>query len=190
MECRTTSTRRNSAGVTLVEMLIATGLAGVLLAAVMSFSLYSARSFAAAGNYIDLDIKGRTALDWMSRDIRQCDYLSNYVANSSLVFRTTDPTTSNHFTLRYTYDPAAQTLTRTFGTTNTVLLTGCTFYHFDLYQRNPALTNGGELVALISTNQPSLVKAIDLSWICGRAVLGNTNNTEDVQSARVVIRKD
>ena len=174
---------------TLVETMVATGLAALLLVAVMGFSTFTARSFAAMGNYCTMNSSSRLALDEMAKDIRQTDFLTNYTA-TSLVFQTTDPTTSNTSLLSFTYDPDAQTVTRSLNGSSRVLLTGCSSYRFDLYQRNPALTNGGDLVTLISTNQPRLVKAIDLSWVCSRTVLGRFAETEDDQSERVVIRKD
>lgn len=174
---------------TLVETLIAMGVAGVVLATVMSFTAFSARSFAAMGNYVDLNGNSRIALDRMSKDIRQADYLSGYTADS-LVFQMTDPDTAQKFTITYTYDPAAHTVTRTLGDTSEILLKGCNYCRFDLFQRNPSLDNGGDLVPLISTNQPELVKAINITWACTRTVLGKVPTTENVQSARVVIRKD
>src|SRR5256885_12440772 len=62
--------------------MVATGVGSVVLAAVMALSLFSARSFAALGNYVDLDIKSRTALDQMSSDIRQADKLTAASTNS------------------------------------------------------------------------------------------------------------
>lgn len=182
---------------TLVEMMIGLGVGGLVLAAVMGTSIFTSRSFVAMGNYCDLDASGRNSLDSMSQDIRQADCLSSYsYATNTLVFQTTDPTSGSKANLTYTYNSSAQTLTRSLGlqgsslVTNTILLTNCTYFHFDLYQRNPALTNGGDLVFLISTNQPSLVKALDLTWVCSRTVLGMTYNSEDVQASRVVIRKN
>jgi hypothetical protein len=174
---------------TLVETLIALGLGSLVLSTVMSFTGFTARSFGSLGCYYSINSESRAALDRMTRDIRQTDFLTSYTANK-LVFQTTDPNSTNRYTLAYTYSPGAGTLTRTFNGNSTLLLTDCTCYHFDLYQRNPSLTNGGELVSLISTNQPRLVKAIDISWVCARTLQKRTNNTEVVQSARVVIRKN
>ena len=69
---------------TLVELMVATGVGSIVLAAVMALSLFSARSFAALGNYVDLDIKSRTALDQMSSDIRQADKLTAATTNTSI----------------------------------------------------------------------------------------------------------
>src|SRR5256885_10873198 len=63
MDCTITSTpnKARCQAMTLVELMVATGVGSVVLAAVMALSLFSARSFAALGNYVDLDIKSRTA---------------------------------------------------------------------------------------------------------------------------------
>lgn len=202
MECKITSTNdRPRAGMTLVEMMMGLGVGGLVLAAVMGTSTFTSRSFVAMGNYCDLNASGRNSLDSLSQDVRQADFLASYTTNSTsttnaLIFQTTDPISGAKFTLAYTYDSRAQTLTRSISAlgsavvTNTMLLTNCAYFHYDLYQRNPALTNGGDLVFLISTNQPSLVKALDLTWVCSRTVMGMTYNSEDVQASRVVIRKN
>lgn len=180
---------------TLVEMMISLGIGALVLAGVMGTGVFTSRSFVAIGNYCDMSASGRDSLGNISRDIRQADFLVGYTNNSTLVFQTTDPYSGSPATLTYTYDPVGQTVTRSLGllgssvVTNTVLLTNCTCFHFDLYQRNPSLTNGGDLVPLIPTNQPDLVKAVDLTWTCSRAVLGITHDSENVAAARVVIRK-
>ena len=184
---------------TLVEMLIGVGVGALVLAGVMSTTVFASRSFVAVGNYCDLNDAGRNSIDYISEDIRQANFLVSYTNTTSgnaLVFQTTDPTSGTNFTLTYAYNALAQTLTRSLGlqgstlVTNTVLLTNCTYFHFDLYKRNPALTNGGSLVALASTNRPNLVKALDLTWTCSRNVLGISLNSEAMQSAQVVIRKE
>jgi hypothetical protein len=170
---------------TLVELMVATGAGSIVLAAVLALFLFSARSFAALGNYVDLDNKSRNALDTMSSDIRQADFLSSYQTNQ-LIFQTTDPTTSNTLALTYLYDPAATTLTRTLGVRSTVLLTNCTYLNFGIFARNPI---GGSWDAY-SNGVPSNCKLVQLSWVCQRDILGGRiANTESVQSAKVVMRK-
>lgn len=174
---------------TLIETMIALALGGLVLAGVANTSVFTARSFLGLADYTTLNAKGRNALGRITKDIRQADFVSSYTTNS-LVFQTTDPATGSASTLTYTYDPTAQTLTRTLNGQSQILLKDCNYFHFDLYQRNPSLTDGGDLVALISTDQPSLVKAVDLTWTCSLSILGSLRNSEDVQSARIVIRKD
>ncbi len=169
---------------TLVELMVATGVGSVVLAAVMALSLFSARSFAALGNYVDLDIKSRTALDQMSSDIRQADKLTAATTNS-LTFQTTDPNTSNTVSLVYTYSPSAQTLTRTYNGQTTTNLIGCTFLQFSIFQRNPI----GYKYEQYDAADASTCKLVQLTWVCQRSILGRIANTESVQSAKVVMRK-
>ena len=62
---------KRASGMTLVEVMVGVALGSMLLAMAGSLWLFGSRSFAAMGNYTDLDAKSRNALDLMSRDIRQ-----------------------------------------------------------------------------------------------------------------------
>jgi Tfp pilus assembly protein PilW len=173
---------------TLVELQIASAIAVILFAAVMALAFYTARSFAAFTNYVDLDVNSRNALDLMSSEIRQADLLTA-ATSTSLTFQTSDIDTGTKHTLKYVYDPDRKELTRTFdGGDSTVLLTECSFLNFGTFQRNttPVLDNA---FVPVSTSQPNLCKTVQLSWICSRKILGKSVNTESVQSAKVVIRK-
>ena len=173
---------------TLVELQIASAISVILFAAVMALAFYTARSFAAFTNYVDLDASSRNALDVMSTEIRQADLLTD-ATSDSLTFQTTDPDTRTQHTLKYVYDPGKKELNRIFdGGAPEVLLSECSFLQFGTYQRNttPSLDNAFVPVA---TGQPNLCKVVQLTWICSRRILGKAANTESVQSAKVVIRK-
>ena len=73
------------------------------------------------------------------------------------------------------------------GTTN-ILLKGIVknTLQFVMYQRNPV---GGDVTTNYVTTDPTLCKIVQFSWICSRSVLG-FSETESVQSAKVVIRKE
>ena len=77
---------------TLVELQIASAISVILFAAVLTLAFYTARSFAAFTNYVDLDANSRNALDVMSTEIRQADLLKAATA-TSLTFQTTDLST-------------------------------------------------------------------------------------------------
>src|SRR5437867_6294595 len=121
MDCTITSStgatsQARRRGMTLVELMVAIGVGSIVLAALMALTFFSARSFAAVTNYVDLDAKSRNALDKMSQEIRQTDGLAtNGYSTTQLIFTGTDPVTSNGYTLTFTWDPAAKTLTRTKG---------------------------------------------------------------------------
>ena len=173
---------------TLVELQIASAISVILFAAVMALAFYTARSFAAFSNYVDLDASSRNALDVMSSEIRQAD-LVTAATSASLTFQTTDPDTGATHGLKYVYDPVKKELARIFdGGAPDVLLSECSFLQFSTFQRNttPSLDNG---FVPVSTAQPNLCKVVQLTWICSRKILGKSVNTESVQSAKVVIRK-
>ena len=169
---------------TLVELMIATGLGTIVLGAVMTVAIFSAHSFAAVGNYVDLDVKSRYALDRMSQEIRQADALTICTA-TQLVFVGKDAVTSAAYTLAYDYSPTEKTLTRTKGADTQVLLTQCDSLNWYMYQRN--MTNGTDQP--IPTSVAGECKVIKLTWVCSRNILGKSANTESVQSAEFVIRK-
>ncbi len=159
--------------------MVGTAIASLVLTAVASLSLYSGRSFAALANYADLDSYSRNALDRMTKEIRQTNALKSY-SDTQLTFKDFDDAD-----LSFTYDPSARTLTRVKGSVNEVLLEECDFLTFSIYQRNPV--NG--TYDQYPTAAAATCKLVQLSWICSRTILGARMNTESVQSAKVVIRK-
>lgn len=170
---------------TLVEVMVATVVGGLIIAAVLALTFFSARSFAALTNYVDLDNFSRTALDTMSREIRQADRLVSG-DDHHLVFQYTNPTNGSTFLVAYGYDPDTRQLVRKqSGGDAKVLLQECDYLRFSLFQRNPI--NG--TYDQYPTANPDTCKLVQLSWICSRNILGKKANTESVQSAKVVIRK-
>lgn len=166
---------------TLVELLVSLAICGILLAAVATLVFYTGRSFAALANYVDLDAHSRSALDTMSREIRQTKRL---IAGSDtqLTFEDFDGKT-----LVYTYDSIARTLRRTRdGVPDTdPLLTECNFLKFSMFQRN---TVSGKYDQY-PTATPATCKLVQLRWVCSRDLIFSRWNTESVQSAKIVIRK-
>ena len=192
MDCMITSWDTNKArckGMSLVEVMVASGLGSLVLSAVMAITFFSARSFAAVSNYVDLDAKSRMALDKMSQEIRQADALTSCgrVGNKTeAVFTGKDPLTGAPYTLTYTHQQNLKTLTctRNAGTPQ-VLLTECD--SIDWYMYKGGMTNGTD--SPILTTDPTQCKVVQLTWACSRKIFGNKANTESVQSAEIVIRK-
>jgi hypothetical protein len=184
MDCRITSIKRRQQGLSLAELLIGMGLAGLVLAAVATVAFYSARSFAALTNYVDLDNYSRNALDSMTREIRQADRLVSS-SDHELVFEHSNPATGAKYQVRYLYNPEAKTLVRLQGTDRKELLKECFYLRFSTFQRNPV----GGSYDYYPWAAPDSCKLVQLSWICSRDILGDPVNTESVQSAKVVIRK-
>jgi len=191
MDCTITSSKTDKArcqGLTLIEMMLATGLGTLVLAAVMALSSFSARSFAAVGNYVDLDSKSRKALDRMSQDIREVDSVLSCGRSgdtTEAVFTGTNFSTGAPYTLTYTHRKRDKKLTRTLGVEQQVLLTECDSMDWYMYQRG--MTNGTD--SPIPTTDPARCKVIQFNWVCSRQILGAKANTESVQSAEIMIRK-
>lgn len=169
------------AGFTLVELLVSVAICSLVLAGFGSLIFYTGRSFAALTNYVDLDAKSRTALDTMSREIRQTARLVAGTTNS-LTFEDFDGTS-----LVYSYDPSTRTLNRSKNgvADPNPLLTECNFLQFRMYQRNPK--NG--VYDQHDAATAATCKLVQLRWVCSRDLVKARWNTESVQSAKIVIRK-
>lgn len=165
---------------TLVEILIASGLGAIVVTAIASLAYYSGRSFAALANYVELDMASRNALDVMTKDIRQANQLTHYSTNR-LIF-----SFPGGRTLMYSYDPNQRTLTRTLtNERDRQLLKECDFLTFSIFQRNSL----GGTYDQYPVATPGTCKVVQLNWVCSRKILKETANTESVQSAKIVIRR-
>jgi Tfp pilus assembly protein PilW len=160
-------------------MVVAAGIGSVLMTAVASLMYFSARSYAGLANYIDLDQRSRNALDRMSLEMRQADYLYSYATNQ-LVFINGGQTN-----LSYTFSPYFRTLVRTNGSTVETLLTECDSLVFTIYAR----ATQSNAFNQFSTTNAANAKLVKVDWTCSRKILGNKANTESVESAKIVIRK-
>ncbi len=187
--------RRSCSAFTMPEMMVAMGVTGLLVMGVCGFSMYSSRSFLAMSNYSELDTANRQAMDTLTTDVRQANYVYSATTNQ-IVLNSPDPSdrTRNGY-VTYSYNPSSRRLSRVenfpSGMHTKVLLTGCDALQFTLGQRN-CTTNGVPFKGLPLTT-PGVIqktgKVIDVSWCCSRTILGRKVNTESVQTARVVIRK-
>lgn len=180
---------------TLFEFVVATGAGGLLFAAVAVMMMYCGKSTAIMGNYVDLDKSDRDALDTMTTDIRQANMVTAFTSNR-MALQTTDVNTGATNTLTYMYSSANGTLLRILATqvgivtsnlSSTIILSNISpnTLSFAMFQRNPI---GGDVNQYTTTNT-SLCKVVQISWTCSKSVLG-IGNTETVQSAKVVIRKE
>jgi hypothetical protein len=166
-------------GFALVEALFAVGITGLLMAALATVAAFSGRSFAALSNYVDLDDKNRIAIDQLTRDVRGSVRVISSTTNS-LVLEDWDG-----ISLSYNFNPTTKTLSRTKGGITVVLLHECENFKFEMCLRTPK----SGTYELDATSNPGLCKVINVSWVCSRSILGIRQNTEAVQTARIVIRK-
>jgi hypothetical protein len=179
-------------GITLVEVMVATGLGSLVLAAVGFLSLFGARSSLAMANYTDLEFKSRYALDVVSREIRQAAALVSFQTNlpiKSLTFTNAD----QGATIVLSWDSNAGTVTvQKTGQSDFTALTGCERLDFSLYQRTPLIT-ATNVIFYPATNvsgvlDPTVCKLVNLSWKCSRTIMAQQINTETVQAAQIVLR--
>lgn len=103
--------RRRPAGFTLVEVLTATVLGGLLMAAVLSSFAFVARGSVNAGHYATMEQQARGALEQFGRDVRMARYLTTVSARE---VRLTVPQVGSNAddTISYVYDATARTLSR------------------------------------------------------------------------------
>ena len=182
MDFRTTSTnarRRRASGMMLIEAMMSIGLTGLIMIALVSVSVFSGRSFVSMANYVELDDNNRICIDTMTRDLRACNRVLNSSTNS-LQLEDYDG-----FTITYTYSPTLKSLTRAKAGASSTLLTGCQSLAFSLGQRN---TVAGTFDQFPAANAAE-AKVVDVSWRCVRTILGVAANSEAVQTAKIVIRK-
>lgn len=183
MDCKTTSfsrTRRSQRALTLVELLIAMFITSLLMVGLTSLTVYTARSFAALGNYMELDKRSRNALDRMTQLIRESDGVLSWSNHELVLSHHTQP-------LSFTYSPSDKRLvmTETNGTQR-ALLEGCDFLNFEIFQRT---TVSGTYDQYPVTADEAAAKIVQISWVCSKSLIGSLINSESVQSAKIVIRK-
>ena len=177
MECQLTTPKRRNAGIALAEMMIAMGIALLLVTTMTIVNIYYLKAFAGLENYMNLNNDSRYALDIMTRDIRQADFL---VSKSATSLKLQLSTTNVSYTVAYEYDSVEKKLHRRVGDQDRkTLLTGCDYWRNDFYDRNQQTNNV----------TPANCKVIQVTWLCSREILKRKANTEDIQSARIVIRK-
>jgi prepilin-type N-terminal cleavage/methylation domain-containing protein len=170
---------RASRGFTLVEVMVSAGISSLVMLVLASFTSFGAHSCAALANYADLETQSRLALDQMTQQIRQSRALISSTA-TNLVFKDADGAA-----LEFAYDPDKKTLTRCKGSFSKVLLVGCDYFAFSIFQRNPV--KGTYNAYPVAT--PGTCKLVQFTWVCSRNLTGARVNTETVQSAKIVIRK-
>ena len=182
MDFKVTSTNprhRVASGFALVEAIMAIGLTGIIMVVLVGVTLFSGRSFVCLANYVELDDKNRLAIDHLTRDLRECNKvmfcLSNYLALEA----------SDGFPITYFHNPSTKKLTRFKAGQPMDLLTGCENLTFHFCKRN-TITNTYEQFPASTAAE---AKVVDVAWKCSRQILGVTANTEAVQTAKIVIRK-
>jgi len=175
---------------TLLEMMVALGIFSMCGLAMMSLYVFSSRSLVSLANYATLDIYNRQAMDLLTREIREATVVTDYSTNADMASITVITGSTNSHTVTYLFTRVSKQLVRNDATdgTHKVLLNHCSLLNFDLRQRNPV--NGNFDVYPVATNDwQHTVKVIQLTWKTSIALPNGVGNSENIQTARVVIRK-
>lgn len=165
---------------TIPEIVMALGIGSLVIVALLSFSAFSGRSFAALTNYSELDAKSRKALDLLSRDVRRSASLVSYAP------RRIELVDGAGTRVVYAYDATAKTLSRVSGGLTEELLSGVDWLRFYIFQRTPV---SGTYEQFPASAGVTTAKVVQVDWICSRSILGTRQNTESVQSAKIILRQ-
>ena len=180
-----TARTQDRSGMTLIEMLVALSVGVLVLAIVAVLSVYALRSFTAMGNYADLEAKSRTALDRITRDLRQATGVVSFnQGGPDKWIRLTNALEGASF--KYTWYADERVLEcEKDGQPVYTYLTECDEWNFALFQRTPivGLTN-----QFYTTTNAGMCKMVEMNWRCSRTMLGRKWNTESAQTVRVVLR--
>jgi len=170
-------------GWTLVEMMLAMTVFSIASLALATLFLFGLRSTAALYNYAELDQQNREALDVLTREIRQARQVQSFTLEPKSL------TILDGTGVPVTYAFSQNRLLRTRAGVTEMMLTNCSVLDFQLYQRNPSNSVPWSIYAA-NTNLQKSVKVVQLSWK-SRKTLGGTMliNSENIQTARIVIRK-
>lgn len=174
--------KRNTkpAGWTLVEMMIAVAIFSIAGAAVGSAYIFSLRSFQALSNYSVLDQQNREAVDQLTREIRAAKLVTAYNNGSSSSLHLISRANAD---ITYTINNYSQELRRTSNSVTSVLLRDCNLIQFGVGSR--PFAQDGTFTPTTDTNQ---IKVVYLSWKTGRSLPGGVTNSENIQTAQVVMR--
>lgn len=172
-------------GLTLVEMAVAMGLFSLSAIVLLTLHAFSIRSLAAMANYSSLDQANRKAMDLVTSEIRRAEQVTDYTSNSISITLTNEYGDLN---VTYQFDPDTHELIRTDTDGGSrVLLNDCDNLSFNLFQRSPVDGTFDEYPTA-TNNWRQTVKVVQVTWKTSRELPGLVNS-EDVQSARIVIRK-
>ena len=169
---------RHDRGYSLVELMIALAISGMVAAVVAALIYFSARSFVTMSQYADMNQRSQLALDKMSKEIRKARQVTAHTADS-VTLQNPDGSTFS-----FTYAPKARTLTRIAGGKATTYLIECDSLQFNVFQHTMKSNT-------FDCHDPAYLndaRVVQMMWRCSREILGAKATTENVQSAKIVLR--
>lgn len=164
-------------GFTLTELMVATAVSAIILAAAVSAFIFMMGSSLRMGQYTDMEAQARRLLQQFSQDTRQA-------SNALWADQNTLTLTVDGAVVTYAYDSSRNTFNRTSGGKTTILASGLTSFDFQAYQ-----ITGSELPLATSPGAAGPVTKmiqISLGFAQNHTATGSTSN--QVISARCVLR--
>jgi hypothetical protein len=174
-------------GWTLVEMMVAVGVFSLVGIALMGTYIFSVKSMASMYSYSLLDQYNRQTMDQITREIRQSKNVLAFTTNSITILTANDDGTDGP-QITYNFSPGTKKLLRSSSEGGSkLLLNNCSLLEFKLFTRCPSNVFG---VFPVAVNEWSnTVKVLQLTWKTSITQPNNIANSENIQTARIVIRK-
>jgi prepilin-type N-terminal cleavage/methylation domain-containing protein len=175
--------RARQQGFTLVEVMVAAGIASIVTLALLTSYSMTTRGFVAAGNYSDMERDARVTMDNISRDIRQATGLVAFASNDITIAVATEFSDSGAVTnsknVRYYKGTGNNSnyLYRVDSGLTSAVAKSVSAMRFIAYDRN-MITNG---------ITPADTKLLQVDLTLRKYTIDNPN-TEQILSARVVLR--
>lgn len=132
--------RRSRAGLTLVEVLVATGLLGTLMAAVLSSFVFMLRGEQSLANYTNMNAEARQLLELMGRDAKSAVAVTNFTANS-LTLTVPQNKVGGTTDITYEFDAGTNSFIREAGGATTTLVSDVSTFSFRYLNSQNAVTS-------------------------------------------------
>jgi len=173
---------KSKQGFTLVEVLVASCLFGITAVVLSTILVFSTRAFASLANYAELDKINRIAMDTVTKEIRQARLVTDVTSNSISIINGDDTAVT------YRFETLDQRFVRTTADTSKVLVSDCSLLNFEVYQRNN-IAGTWDQYPVATHDWSEYVKVIRLTWKAYRPVPGGPGVSENIQTAKIIIRK-
>jgi Tfp pilus assembly protein PilW len=166
----------------LVELMVSSTLAVIILSAVLSMFLFLGRTSANVINYAEMEAEARRGLEIFAQDTRQA---SDLIWNS----RTSVNLTVNSTEITYSYNASDGSFTRTLAGTTTTLIQGIKSFTYTGYMITGAKVDISDLSTAMKREAASdVTKQIQLYVLASRDTVSVTTATNTVLSARYILR--
>lgn len=178
---------------TLAEILVATGLSGIVLAAVLSTVLMISRSGYLLNNYIEMETQARVALEQFALDVRVAENIEWLRASDTAPLTGLTLVAPDGTRVLYQYFPRVGDMdgilirkqTAPTEGQESITITGIETLAFIAYKIDTELINPAGLnLATVNLN----TKQVQISLSTRRTRTGVTDATNNVVSARFVLR--